>query len=261
LFCILLQNAFGQINPEWHQEDMNLIDSVTNLDKNNPKEVESFFHNHAKTSHKKNLGFGWAALEQIIGAGYISISANFFYFNDTIQSYILTAKLPDEKQLIREYKDRYSKFLPSKKDAFFMYKYKEQNILHPLKEFALKNTKSNLPRLISEYMSPTSGDMYGYAGGLALTVLPNRKLFNEIKDSVTPSQIITIMYSINPVSRLTAIEYYVKNKKKFKQNNDIDKWIEKVYNEVPTIETISGCIVSEENSKQLVEELAKLKLD
>ena len=69
------------------------------------------------------------------------------------------------------------------------------------------------------------------------------------------------MYSINPVSRLTAIEYYLKNKQRFTNTKRIGKWIAKVFGEVPTIETIYGCLVTNENSKLLVEKFAKAKFD
>ena len=110
-------------------------------------------------------------------------------------------------------------------------------------------------------MAPTSGDTYGFAGGLPVTTVYNRRLFNQLKDSLNTDQVIAMMYSINPVSRLTAIEYYFRNPKEYKSDKQVNKWIEKVFKEVPAIRTISGCIVSHENSRSLVEEFVKVKFN
>lgn len=240
---------------------MNLIDSIIKLDRNNPIEVEKFFSKYADKEPKDTLGFGWTKFQQGIGAGYISIWAKFFYYRNTIQTYILMARLPSQKELIDEYKSLYLKFIPIDTGNIFCYMYREQNILKPLKEFPGNQKTMSVSKKILEYMSPTSGDTYGFMGGLPMTTVQNRKLFNELKDSLTTDQLMTMMYSINPVSRLTAIEYYFKNSKKYNFNKQADKWIEKVFTEVPVIKTISGCIVGHKNSKSLVEEFAKAKFD
>ena len=61
------------------------------------------------------------------------------------------------------------------------------------------------------------------------------------------------MYSINPASRLTAVEYYYKNKDKFLNSIEINNWIDTIFTETPTIETLSGCVVRINNSRFLVE--------
>jgi hypothetical protein len=255
------QITLGQIHQDWRKKDINLIDSIIKLDRNNPTEVENFFNKYTDKQPKDTLGFGWTKFEQGIGAGYISIWANFFYYRDTIQTYILVARLPYQKELADEYKSLYLKFIPNDTGNIFFYKYNEQNILKPLKELAGNQKPANISKKMLEYMSPTSGDTYGFMGGLPMTTVQNRKLFNELKDSLTPDQLIAMMYSINPVSRLTAIEYYFKNSKKYNFNKQVNKWIEKVFKEVPTIKTISGCIAGHESSKSLVEEFAKTKFD
>ena len=107
-------------------------------------------------------------------------------------------------------------------------------------------------------MSPLTGLYYGYGGGLPPTTLPNRKEFNEIKDSLTNEEIIALLYSINPVSRLTAIEYCIKKNNPIINERKIKKWIDKIYTEVPRISTMYGCIGTMDNSKDLVEKYAKM---
>lgn len=261
VLLFLGQITFGQIRQDWRQKDINLIDSIIKLDKNNPIEVEIFFSKYIDKEPKDTLGFGWTKFQQGIGAGYISIWAEFFYYRDKIQTYILKAKLPGQKELVDEYKSLYLKFIPHDSGNLFFYKYSEQNILKPLKEFRGKEKSINIPENILDYMAPTSGDTYGFRGGSRMTILQNREIFNQLKDSLTIDQIITMMYSINPVSRLTAIEYYFKNSKKYKPNKQVDLWIEKVFKEVPIIKTITGCIGGHENSKSVVAKFTKFEFD
>jgi hypothetical protein len=108
-------------------------------------------------------------------------------------------------------------------------------------------------------MSPTSGLEFGYRGGFGNVLLSNRKAFIGIQKKLTPDEVTTIMYAINPASRLTAIEYYLTHKDLFENTRAIDDWIRKVYAEKPTIQTMDGCIQYETNSKELVEEYVKAR--
>lgn len=99
-------------------------------------------------------------------------------------------------------------------------------------------------------MTPTSGTMYGYAGGGM--IMQNRKAFLEIKDSLTNEQLILLLYSINPASRLTAIEYYWKRKGSLGNNEAIDKWVEQNFKEMPTVKSMSGCFSVTEETKSFV---------
>ncbi len=259
IFLIACQPSYTQVNSEWRKNDMDLIDSIIKLDKNQPREIERFFINRRYPIKPDTLGFGWVKLKKGIGAGYISIMADFYYFKDTIKTYILYAYLPHEDELIDEYKSTYLKFLPIVDNGKYSFKYNEQAILHPIDEFFSSKQTLDTSSNILGYMSPASGIIYGYAGGIANMTLQNRSLFNDVKANLRPNQVIEIMYSINPASRLTAIEYYLKNKKKFTNKILIDRWIEKVYKEFPKVETMSGCLGYQENSKKLVEMFSKFK--
>ncbi len=98
-------------------------------------------------------------------------------------------------------------------------------------------------------MTPNSGTMYGYAGGGV--IMQNRKAFLEIKDSLTNDQLVLLMFSINPASRLTAIEYYLKEKERFSSQQLIDKWIDLVFLEMQKIKTMLGCFPITEATETL----------
>jgi hypothetical protein len=248
---ILVSSKTFAYNPFWTLTDKRLISAVTNLDKNNPKEIEQYFKTQRIQkcdTTKENLGFGWTMWTPGIGGGYISISAKFFYYNDTLVSYSLTPQLPEERGLQKRYKKWHGDFFAYSSSEIQIFSFDQSPILQPLIQYA--GTLKNIPEKIVNYMTPNSGTMYGYAGGG--TIMQNRKAFLEIKDSLTKDQVILLMYSINPASRLTAIEYYWKHKDSFGNSEAIDKWIDQIFKQMPTVKSMSGCFSVTEDTKSFV---------
>ncbi len=247
-------------NPFWVIKDKRLIKDVVELDKNNPKRIEEYFKIQKCDLTKKNLGFNWKVWSPSIGSGYISISATFIYHNDLIVSYSITPELPEEKGLIKKYRKWYNNFFEFESNRILPYHYNKNKINKPLKEYDRLLTRLEISPKIEEYMTPYSGIEYGYyKGGYSNNILfENRRNFLNIEEHLTNEQVILIMYSINPASRLTAIEYYLKNKSKFSVSNEIENWIKKNFKETPIIETRIGCTYSEFlSTKDLVEMYAK----
>ena len=238
-------------NPFWTHTDKKLITAIVNLDKYNPKQVEQYFKQQkiqkCDTS-KEFLGFGWKMWSPGIGAGYISISAIFYYFNDSLVSYSLIPRLPEEKGLQKRYKKWYGDYFCYSNSKIQPFNLNQSAVLKPLKQYT--GVIKNIPEKIANYMTPNSGTMYGYAGGE--TILQNRKAFLEIKDSLTNEQLILLLYSINPASRLTAIEYYWNRKDSFGYNEAINEWVEQNFKEMPTVKSMFGCFSVTEETKFFV---------
>ncbi len=114
-------------------------------------------------------------------------------------------------------------------------------------------TLQNVSDKILEYATPNSGTVYGFFSGYNGTILKNRKAFIEIRDNLTNDQVIFLMYSINPVSRLTAFEYYIKNRKSFIEQASIEEWMEINLKEVPIVETSFGCIRESFDTRTLLQ--------
>ena len=244
-------------NPFWTQQDKKLIEALTKIDKTNTSEIEQYFVSRLRLSSQKkeNLGFGWTMWQTGIGGGYIAISAQFFYYNDSLISYSLTPQLPEEKGLQKRYKKWYGNYFSYINSEIQDYRFNSESILKPLKEY-VGNVTAIREKLIN-YMSPNSGTTYGYSGSLG--ILENRKAFLEIKDSMGNDELFLLMFSINPASRLTAIEYYLKRKESFNNQEAIENWIELNFKEIRTIET-SGCFKDSVETKSLVYMLS-LKAD
>ncbi len=101
-------------------------------------------------------------------------------------------------------------------------------------------------------MSPESGTVYGHlCGFLASEPLENRKKFYAIQDSLTIDQLELLMYSINPVSRLTAIECYFKHMDRFERSSLYNDWINRNFIEIPEIRTCFGDVIKMQNTRLL----------
>jgi hypothetical protein len=254
LILTLQVSAVSIPNPFWVALDKKLIKNLSKIDKSSPKEFEKYFlrARREKITLKQNLGFGWKMWNAGVGGGYIHISANFYYFKDSIISYSITPNLPDEKMLIKKYTDWYSSFFQSKGNELLPYKFQEEEIMKPLIELPYSLIPKNIPPNLLKYMSPKSGTLYGYSGGYGNDILPNRKLFQKLNPILNKDHIIFAMFAINPASRFTAIETYIKNKKEFVYSEKIEYWIEQNFEEIPKIKTLMGCSMESWSSRFLV---------
>ncbi|MBP9070077.1 MAG: hypothetical protein KBG47_11255, partial [Bacteroidia bacterium] len=110
------------------------------------------------------------------------------------------------------------------------------------------------------YMSPESGLLYGYKGNSGY-YFQNRQAFINIKKHLNTESVILLMYSINPASRLTAIEYYLNHKQDFSETNKIDNWVETIFKKFPQTNTLRGCIMGPVDTRQLVDNMRKIVED
>lgn len=259
----LLVNLTNGHNPFWVHLDKVLIKKTIRLDKNNPKDVEAFFLKNGDEggplSRPENLGFGWKARKLSIGGGYVSISAYFIYFQDSIISYILTPGIPEENRLKKRYKRWYTPFFPSLTNNVLPVRYNEELIQSPIKQYDFPFDFKAASDSVRRYMSPESGTLYGYRGELGY--FRNRQAFIDIRKRLTKESVVLLMYSINPASRLTAIEYYMNHKQEFSNTNKIDSWIEIIFKELPNIPTLQGCIMRPVDSRQLVNDFRNIPED
>ena len=73
-------------------------------------------------------------------------------------------------------------------------------------------------------MTPYSGTRYGFSGGYSGSTFTNRAIFIEESKNINPEVCQILMNSINPGTRLMGIEYYMKNKSDFKNQDLINNW-------------------------------------
>lgn len=257
LLSLLYQSASAQIHKEWQDDDMNLFSKFQKIDKNNPKAVEGFFASREKYLPPDTLGFCWVKVQKAKAGGYTRILADLYYYKDSLYSYVIFSYLPDEEQLVSVYKPILRNLFPENGPYDYSFSHGKHYINMPMAEFYFTGLKPDSSSSIQNYMSPESDIVYGKTGGIGSSVLPNRREFSSIANRLTTSQVRQIMYSINPASRLTAIEYYYKHRRQFSNQKEIEAWIRKVYKALPTITTMYGCLVENTDARKRVEEYVK----
>ncbi len=260
IIILILQfgNSYSQ-NPLWAREDKRLIEKIVEL-ADSPQELYAYFSEKNTSPRTSRLGFGYWMEKSQIGAGYISISCDFYFSKDSLISYVLKPKLPNKERKKEKYLEWYSNTFEVSDDLEIKPKYYNYEFFKK----PLKNYKRDLinDEQIAEYMSPESGLYYGVRGGFAMSMLQNRKLFIKLESKLTKEAIIQLMYSKNPVSRLTAVEYYFRHPEVFiQEKEELDTWIEIIFRQVPFVLTLNGCIGGMENSKEITKEYAKLKIE
>jgi hypothetical protein len=246
-------SSFGT-NPLWVQLDKKLLNELNSVDKSNCTAVERYFVANRKSPQvKENLGFGWKIWSPGVGGGYVAVRGTFIYFNDSIVSYTLCSDLPDEKHLLQRYSVWLGKTFQIDSGKVVPFEFKTSSILRPLNEYDGRFEKEDIPDRLINYMSPSSGLMYGYAGGINGDLLENRRNFKNIQASLSTDEVYLLKFSINPASRLTAIEYYKRHQKEFANMESIERWIQQVYKETPKVHTLMGCLGETLDSWLLVE--------
>ncbi|MEK6155449.1 hypothetical protein WIW50_19485 [Flavobacteriaceae bacterium 3-367] len=234
---------------------MNVVDNF-----DNPTALVKMFPKTYNRLASAHLGFGYRIISRSTPGGYISINCDFLYKKDSLVGYRLRPELPDKPKLRNKYLNWYAgKFEITENHKVKPYYHNRKSFEAPLDNYSGdKSTKVK----VRAYMSPTSGLWYGGRGGWSMSLLPNRKHFLALEQSLTREIVMELMYSKNPATRLTAIEYYYKYPELFEESKEeLDEWIEIIFKQVPRISTLRGCLGGQESARKLVEEYVKLSVN
>lgn len=224
-------------NPLGGIQDKKLMKAILRLPKDDARMVEQYFKKHDKDTARENLGFGWTVWKAGVSSWDIAIGATFYYEGDSLVSYSLTPNLSSQKGKLKRQQQRLRGLFPLVNDTLQSYTYNHSALFAPLKNYP--GDLHQPPPAIGHYMSPLSGTEYGYTNMVG--ILKNRKAFNDIKDSLTNEQIICMMYSVNPASRLTAIEHYWRLRDRFGERPDLDAWVEQNFAVFPEMTIYGSC--------------------
>ncbi|MEM1326534.1 MAG: hypothetical protein AAGI23_11295 [Bacteroidota bacterium] len=250
---MLITVSLNAQNFVWKMQDKRLIEKVGSKYLEGSDEILSLFEvtqDSLETYRYDNLGFDYKVVERAIGGGYISIRTKFYFRRDSLLGYRIFLELPDKKPIIQKYKNWY-------RLSFNINEYKEAinynlDVMNePLDSYHGTITQEDLNRSVKFYFSTESGIEYGLKGGYSYSYLKNRKHFIEIAESLTGDELEYLMYSKNPATRFTAIEYYLKNREKFRLDDSLEHWIKKVFKSTTYVKTMNGCSVEYSDSRLL----------
>lgn len=240
------------IESQWVKDDSIFISNIAKSYKANPLSMETLLS--YKGNRKEKLGFDYYSASGSTGKGYVSIFYEFIYYKNQLISFKLDPQMPQDQRLIRLYLKFYAPLfkINTYQHAEPLY-YGFEKMVKPLNGL---NTPVKVNKSIEFLMTPYSGTMYD-AGG-ANTVLDNRRNYLSVRNEINPEICEQLLYSINPATRLCAIEFYYQNKGGFKKERDrIDKRINVIFHELPQVSTMSADLEITENAHQLVMSVVK----
>ncbi|MBL4670031.1 MAG: hypothetical protein JKY30_12315 [Flavobacteriales bacterium] len=248
-------SEIDSINENWVKADSLFLSKLKEILKINERNIVDVLK-VTKEDRRTKLGFGYEQIESSIGKGYVSIFYNIILKEGQIISYEFTPQLPKNKFLTERYKRLLSGIFKIDNDLIFNRYYNIEEMENPLRNL---NSDVSLNENLRFLMTPFSGTRYGFSGGYDGGIFVNREIFINERKNITPEVCQVLMNSKNPGVRLMAVEYYLKNKSDFKNTTVFNSWIDKVYLELPIIETLDGCFVMPRNSEELVSEYVKRK--
>jgi hypothetical protein len=234
-------------NPIWTTIDKRMIKQLARLDYTNPAAVaEHFSESRNGTDEKEiqDLGFGWKMWHTGIGGGYVAVMAEFYYFQDSIVAYEVVPQMPTEHQLKARYRKWYATAFSFEGDVIQPRQHNMRSLEEPLPQYSGVSSVEALSDSVRAYLSPACGTRYGFRGGYSNTLTANRACLKSFREKVDDNMLLLMMYSINPATRLTAIEYYYyRMGHEFGANAEVDAWVLLVFTEVPRVRIAMGCIV------------------
>ncbi len=268
IFLIFSKNTFAS-NPFWVYQDKKMFQALFKVDFNNPKAMEKHFKKHMPHADKnqsnheysiKSIGFGWKRWETYIYGGYTSLSAIFYYFNDSIISYSLSYTIPYHEELKEKYrgfgKTYFIQADTNNIEEIFKFDYNRRGILKPLNGYAGPLKENMISEKLKEFMTSESLKKYSEFQNLKETFR-----ISEISDSINQNLIELLMYSLNPYVRILATRHYLDTKKHFSNKEYLYAWVEQLANEnIPIFEQYGTCIVRPTNNMEVFKEILKNKI-
>ncbi|CAL2076308.1 conserved hypothetical protein [Tenacibaculum sp. 190524A05c] len=204
-----------------------------------------------KNEGRENLGFGYQLKQSGKGLGSMTINYQILYYKNEIVSYELTTRIPNKsKKLKKLYKEKLSTLFK------INYDFKVEPIY-----FGIDNSTEPLTGIekwnndnLNEIMSPFSSIIFGTYCGESMTLMNNRKLFDQIIESGNCEY---LLYSKNPATRLMAVEFYYCNLNEFSdsQKKSIETRIAELNRKPMLTRTCSGCIIGGELTEKIINEL------
>lgn len=236
---------------KWEQMDLDLVQNFFNQ----INQMDSIGHKYwnSKLNSEEELGYGYTIKHGSITAGTITLSIDFVYKDSEFLTGKFTIRNPNSLDSTPKLKaELEGKFL-LKNDMEYLYYLNRRESYTPLKTF----TKS-LPVSMRPLLEPYGSLVYGYKGGFANSVIANRKAFYELTENATNIEFEQLLYSLNPVTRLMASEYFVNNPDF--QTSGIKAQIKRNIQSVEKLNTLNGCIMSVEQTDSLFEKYSKMNL-
>jgi hypothetical protein len=246
------------VHPDWIEADRAFVARVKAVLRTEPQHADQVLLSFPV--ERRSLGFGYALAEHYVGKGYLGFGCQMLYLNDKLVSFRVAPSMAPDEKLDAIYAEMLGDMFRANHDGTF----------EPFC-FGMEAATSALPGCEVEvkmstnmqfFCSPFSGIRYGTIGGYTGAYLENRSAYHKVADEMDATTCLRLLYSINPATRLTAYEHYRRHAVAMAAvQSKVEGRMLKVFEEVPRIETLRGCIVREEDSRQLLDSILRAKID
>lgn len=254
IFLLLCERSNSQ-NPLWVKLDEVVIKNFIKSYKDDSLKISTFFK--PKFNDTTQLGLNYYIVESQMPVGYIHIRGTFYYFKDSLVGYKLNPDMPDEQNLKEKYRKWYSEiFVFSDTSTLIPKVCAYSQWIQPLSQYDGRLKVEEQSELFKLYFSTESGNIFGCNNGWGGYHL-NCQTYIKLLPELTAEKVYLLMYSKNPITRLTAFFFYFTNKNKFSNQTDIERWIEYILSDSPPIRSAYFDLIYMKSAKEVLEESIK----
>jgi hypothetical protein len=248
----------SMIEEEWVAADSMNIARMINTIRTSPKEILSL--DVFSRKDYEDLGYGYAMHETVTEGGYVATRLQVVLKDGKPISFAATPRMPyGYKSLQDRYRAFYEplfKFDSHGSPQTFYWNYKAVAMPMGDSSYTLRFQKQVFQNPLREklelLMSPYSGTEYGCGTRSGNSIPMNREIFEEVMPAMNYLMATCMLRSINPATRLTAIEYLQRFHTEKFDRRPMQKDIKKIYRSHPKAKTVDGFERRFEESEALV---------
>jgi hypothetical protein len=257
-----------KIQWDWVKEDSTSISQMIRMIKERPLEVLSM--DALPGSEAEDLGFGYSLRETMTTGAYVATRLQIVLKNGVPVSFAATPRMPfPYKKLQKTYKKFYQPlFSFDSSGAPKPYYWKLSAAASAIEDSTVFRRmpprfpeKTAMREKLDYLMSPYSGVDYGCAGPMGGRPYENRELFNQLRPVMTYRVAIVLLRSINPATRLMALEFLKRELPKKLEVKSLAKDIETTLTSFPMVMTRQDGMRKPDNARALLDRFMKENCD
>ena len=236
----------GLIEQEWVEADSVNIARMIDLIRTSPEKILAL--DVFSRRDFEDLGYGYSMHETVTEGGYVATRLQIILKDGKPVSFAATPRMPyPYKTLYPRYRAFYEplfKFDKSGDPETYYWGYRRVSSPMGDSAYALRFDrqvfKSPLRQKFELLMSPYSGTEYGCGTYSSNSVPTNRRLFEELMPAMNYLMATCLLRSINPATRLTAIEYLQREHAEKFARRPMQRDVKKIYRSHPKAKTVDG---------------------
>lgn len=255
--------AQSSVEQEWVTSDSMNIARMIDVIRNRPEHILSL--DVFRQSEFEDLGYGYSLHETVTEGGYVATRLRVVLRNGKPISFAATPRMPyPYKSLYDRYRVFYAplfKLDASGEPTTYYWNFRTMAVPFGDSTYALRFQrqifKSPFREKFELLMSPYSGTEYGCGTRSSNSVPSNRQLFEEVTPALNYLLATCMLRSINPATRLTAIEYLSRMHPDKFGRRPMQRDIKKIFKSHPRAKTLEGFERSFEDAEGLVKRFMK----